>query len=276
MIIACSASSAQSSLSSLLSELDDVYAIGYMQDFSETFVTGFHTAQYSWPIKEDDFYFQLGLDLNRVTVPRESWRFRANAPDGQAELDLPTLLGDNEPVSYQDDEGRSYDFPGGLALDNVLIASPQLRIGSLLGIDVGVRYANYDYGQLLGDIKVLGLNARYSLGESSISERLAMSISYDYSRIQTLDVYESVNHSVRLLAGYRSDVIFIHAHGGFLLSQGELSLSRADSISIVNLNRYTSPLVGAGLGVKVWKIVIHGEYTIVPLSSIGLSINLHL
>lgn len=276
-----SVNQAQITLPQLLQGQPPAQAAAYVQPLSDAMVIGLHSAQYPYPCPKQGFHFYLGITTNLVTIPEEAWRFRANVGEATDPniIELPTVVGSSETASSQNENGTVQLYPGGLELNSILVSTPELRIGTLSGFDFGVRYSNYDYGQLLGRIRVQGFNIRYALvSDIDRDEFFALSIAYDFTSFNVQDALTSSNHGLRLAAGYQSEKFQIGGHGSFVLGIGQISYPSLDSESMVteNLAGTGHLIAGLGTGVTVWKLRIHAEVNIIPRTAYGIGLGLYL
>ena len=266
----------QTGLDLTLKGLEPEIAKAYVQPFSDNFTGALHQNQYSWLVHHEGFHLQIGLDVNVFTISEASWRFRANVTeDGNTfERELPSLLGEGNTHIASGEDLSEFLYPGGLELSSILVAVPQLRIGNLLGFDFGFRYANYDYGSKLGRIKIQGFNARYSFRDPETTSGIAASIAYDFAKFNVKETLSNTSHSVRAQIGYHCDRFQLGAHAGYIMGQGKIDYESLDQFSRteLKLNGYNSVIGGIGAGFRIWQIIAHTEFNILPTKSIGIGL----
>jgi|GEM_PF-6232883 len=271
--------SAQINLDQVLRGLDPEVAKGYVAPAADDLAIGMHQAQYDRPSNKKGFHLSIGVTLARLSISEDSWRFRTSVTqDGvDTELNLPTIWGPDEGVSSNTENGTVYRYPGGLAQQQLLVSVPQLRIGTVHNFDIGVRYANYDYGTLLGKIKMQGLSVRYALVDTEPNTFGALSVMYDYSRIDVQDDLRVRGHSLGFMGGLQSPKVQLSGRVSFLLRKAELQYVnlRDESIDTALLNT-GHWIAGLSAGVRVWHLSLHGEFNIIPETSYGMGVHLFL
>ncbi len=270
---------AQINLDQVLRGLDPEVASGYVAPAADDLAIGMHQAQYDTPCNKRGFHLSLGVTLARLTISEESWRFQAEVTQEgvTSDLDLPTIWGPDEGVSTNSESGTIFTYPGGLAQQHLLVAVPQLRIGTVHDFDIGVRYANYDYGSLLGKIKMQGLSIRYALVDTEPSTFGALSIMYDYSRIDVQEDLQVRGHSLGFMGGLQTPKLQVSGRLSFLLRTARLQYEnlRGESIDTALLNT-EHWIAGLSAGVKIWHFSVHGEFNIIPETSYGMGVHLFL
>jgi Family of unknown function (DUF6588) len=78
----------------------------------------------------------------------------------------PTVVGSKDPVSVEGDAGTKFWFPGGFDIAAFDFATPQLRVGSILGTEALVRFVFIPTGdEHLGTPSLYGVGFRHSVSQ---------------------------------------------------------------------------------------------------------------
>ncbi len=81
-------------------------------------------------------------------------------------VEVATVVGSSEAVVISGVSGTEYAFPGGLNLNAVPFAAPQLTVGGILGTEVTVRYAAMNNpDQEFGNVTLKGFGLRHSISQ---------------------------------------------------------------------------------------------------------------
>jgi hypothetical protein len=81
-------------------------------------------------------------------------------------VEVPTVVGRNEAVYVEGENSTTYAFPGGFDLDSFSFAVPQLRIGSVYGTDVLIRYFAFNPGNVgFGALNLYGFGLQHSISQ---------------------------------------------------------------------------------------------------------------
>lgn len=86
-----------------------------------------------------------------------------------ATVNAPTVVGDTRSVQVDDTgSGATFTFPGGLNMDRLALAVPQVVVGGVKGTELMVRYIAVqigDDGNEIGDLSLFGIGGRHSLSQ---------------------------------------------------------------------------------------------------------------
>ena len=82
-------------------------------------------------------------------------------------VDAPTIVGDGDAIIVEGDGGAQFAFPGGMEQHSFALAVPQLRISSVKGSELVIRYAAAEVGdgEEIGDISFWGFGLRHSISQ---------------------------------------------------------------------------------------------------------------
>lgn len=152
-----------------LSAYTGVNARGYLGPLKEAIGQSLNSGIYnSAHIPTTGTYFRLEARGMLLSFKDEDRVFDAKAEDffpGNQTVEASTIVGGTEGVSITDPgTGAIYHLPGGLDLDRLVLAAPQLTVGSVAGLEATVRYFAADIGDTdLGNISLIGGGLRYAV-----------------------------------------------------------------------------------------------------------------
>jgi hypothetical protein len=149
-------------------------AKGYLNPLVDAFAADLNSGLYhSAYIPSSGVKFSFEIQLMSVFYGDSDRTFEAGVPVGFTPLNpnvqsytVPTVAGSGEAVTVPGQGGTQFTFPGGLSLNSFAIGVPQIRIGGFAGFEALVRFFALNTGDAeLGDIKLFGLQARYSVSQ---------------------------------------------------------------------------------------------------------------
>lgn len=156
-------------ISDNLSAYTGVNARGYLAPLKEAIGQSLNSGIYnSAHIPPTGTYFRLEVKGMLLSYKDEDRIFRAATEPifpGNQTVDAPTVVGSTSGVTINDPgTGAVYNLPGGLDIDRLVLAVPQLTVGSIAGVEATVRYFAADFGDTdLGNISLAGGGLRYSV-----------------------------------------------------------------------------------------------------------------
>ncbi len=159
----------------------------YMQPLGDVLESGlntgfFHTAD----IPKMGFTIELGVSAMFTFVPNSAQTFMARPEGGFVPADpdavpvsASTIIGPGDAVRIEGEGGTAYSFPGGIGLNSLPLAVPQLRIGALYGTDLTLRFMALDLDENFGSLGFFGLGVRHSVSQY-LPETLPVDIAVAY------------------------------------------------------------------------------------------------
>ena len=156
-------------ISDNLSAYTGINAQGYLSPLKEAVGQSLNSGLYnSAHIPPSGTYFRLELKGMLVSYEDEDRSFQATSEDffpGNQTVDAPTIVGDTDGAVITDPgTGATFHLPGGLDIDRLALAVPQLTVGSVYGFEATVRYFGADIGDTdIGNIYLLGGGLRYAI-----------------------------------------------------------------------------------------------------------------
>jgi hypothetical protein len=175
-------------------------------------------------------------------------------------VETPTIFGAVDGIQVSGPGGTVYQFPGGLNLDYVPFAIPQITIGSLFGTDFTARYFSYNLGEDFGQVDVLGLGVRHSISQYvKLPVRLAVG-AYHQSFVVG-DFIEATNLLVNVQAGYSVSVLNLYGAVGYEKSTFKLDVEFDDESHLVfDMEGQNSVRFTVGASVDLGPLRVHADY----------------
>jgi Family of unknown function (DUF6588) len=144
-------------------------AVGYLEPLKDAFAAGLSNGLFpAGGVPTDRLHFRLSLQAMVVNFGDDDRTFTARTPQGfpvSEEIETPTVVGDTQGPSFTDSgSGATFSFPGGLDIDRLPLAVPQLTLGGILNSEVTLRFLGFDTGdQDIGNINFIGFGGRHNL-----------------------------------------------------------------------------------------------------------------
>ncbi|HKK71527.1 MAG TPA: DUF6588 family protein [Candidatus Krumholzibacteria bacterium] len=183
---------ASAQLEENLSSYTENNATGYLEPFRDTISAGLGSGLFTTAeIPRSRPYFQLGMRAMLVQFSDDDRTFEATAEDyfpGTGTYDAPTVIGDTDPDPVAGPGGTSFQFPGGLDIDRLPIAAPQLSVGGFLGTEAMVRFFTGEFGDDdIGDISLFGIGLRHSVSQYVPASPVSIAASVMYQTFEIGD-----------------------------------------------------------------------------------------
>jgi hypothetical protein len=132
-----------------------------------------------------------------------------------ATVDAPTIVGDGRGAEVSGDGGTVYHFPGGLEMDALYLACPQLTVGSFFGTEGTVRFVTIPLGDDLGRMTLWGFGGRHSLSQYIMMCPVDLALGASYQKFTLGDVMDASMTSIYVVAGKSLPVVNLYAGLGY-------------------------------------------------------------
>jgi hypothetical protein len=133
----------------------------------------------------------VGVHAMGVTFGDDDKTYSPTDPPGftsTSAVQAPTVVGSTTAVLQPGAGGSTLYHPGGLDLDQFVIAVPQIGIGSVLGTRAVVRWIQFDAGDSeLGNISLFGVGVQHSLNRYLKSLPVDLAVGGMYQTFQLGD-----------------------------------------------------------------------------------------
>jgi hypothetical protein len=159
---------------------------GYLQPLADLIISGMNTGLQPSVQIEKRFYARFNLTALGA-MPMGSQKTFSATTEGnftpRQTATVPTIVGDNNPVSVAGTKGLTYVFPGGYGLKQLFWAVPQLTIGGIRGTELSLRLLPYDFGGDFGKLQILGVSVRHDIGQYFLKNSpLTLNVGYAYNK----------------------------------------------------------------------------------------------
>lgn len=138
------------------------------------------------------FNFSIGLTAMGVVFDEDTRKYTPKDPagfDGVPPIQAPTVIGDPGSVT-QTNPGNSLSiaYPGGLDIEQFVIAVPQLTIGSVAGTKLTARWIAVDLGDSeLGSLNFFGIGAQHSISRYFPGMPIDLAVGAMYQKLKLGD-----------------------------------------------------------------------------------------
>ena len=134
---------------------------------------------------------QLGIAAMAVAYDEDMRTYRPVDPAGFTsieDVEVPTIIGDNEAGVVAGEGGLERIYPGGLDIENFAIAVPQLTIGNVAGTRAVIRWITLDLGDNeVGDLNVFGIGAQHSISQYLVDFPIDLAVGAFYQNFDVGD-----------------------------------------------------------------------------------------
>ncbi len=231
------------------------------------------------------FTLEIGIATSTVFVANKDKTFLATpdpsfSPANPADVPVtaPTVFGDTRSVTLEGVEGTATSFPGGIALDAVPVAIPQLRIGAVLGTDVTLRYFAIDIGEELGSLDLFGFGIRHSVSQYLPDVfPVDLAVGY-YNQSLNLENFSETSTSLFNVQGsFKKGPLIVYSALGYESADTNFSYTSTEDDSEINIDLQTSSSIRFTLGatLKLGAFFLNTDYNLginnVLAVGIGLS-----
>ncbi len=273
-------------LSKYTSDNGQLYLQPFANAFSADINSGlFHNAK----IKKKGFQLYIGIVSQVAVIPSKAKTFTATIEDDYfsstiQKEEAPTIFGVSEGpyVVSDDNNGLAMYLPGGLDMDYLPLAMPQITIGSLYGTDLTVRYISVDVEDL-GDVELFGWGLRHSIDQYISVLPLSVAMGYYHQTFKVGNYVDAKTSVINIQASYNIPVITFYGGLGYETGtvdaeytyegSGELN---GDKISF-ELEAEGSIRATIGLCFNLGPVKIHGDYNMANQNTfaVGLGIGIN-
>jgi hypothetical protein len=215
-------------------------AQGYLEPLRGTLSSGLGAGLYtSASIPKTGVYFRVDLRAMVIRLGDDDRFFPAVTedyyPGTVTTTQSPTVVGPTDAVTVTDGgTGTSFTFPGGLDLEQLPLAAPQLTVGGIAGSELMLRFFAAEFGDNeLGDISLFAIGARHSISQYFPTLPFAVSGMLAYQKFSLGDDFvdfSMLSFGVQASKPFR----FVEPYAGLSLDRSSMDLE------------YTSSLGGTG------------------------------
>ncbi len=208
-------------------------------------------------------YIYVGMAVMEALIADQDKTYMARPEGGfmpDDPVEVATVVGSPDAVIIQGVSGTEYAFPGGLNLNAVPFAAPQVTIGGILGTEVTVRYASMkNEQQEFGTVTLKGYGLRHSISQYFPLLPFDISAGYFYQSFTLDDSLIAVTAShFGVQASKASGVLTLYGGIGFDKSNATVSYQPAiEGASPVNLDIDGNNGLVTTLGIALKFAILH-------------------
>lgn len=152
-----------------LSNFTETNAPGFLQPLADAFGANLNSALYhSAKIKTFGLNVYVGFETVAALISDDQKTFMAKTEppfSPQLEVRAPTVFGSEDGVTITGAGGSQISFPGGFDMSVLPVAVLQVYVGSFLGTEAMGRFLQFNLGEDLGDLNLIGFGVRHSISQ---------------------------------------------------------------------------------------------------------------
>jgi hypothetical protein len=258
----------------------DANGQGYMQPLADAFGANLNSGWYhNAYIQEKGFQLYIGVTAMSAIIPEKNKTFLATTQgffSPTQSIDAPTIFGKSETVTVDGDGGLTYSFPGGLDLNNLPMAVPNITVGSLHGTDLSVRWAAYNIGEDVGKVQILGGGIRHSIDQYFDLEPVNLAAGFFFQQFSLGNIVEANGWLANIQASYQWRLITFYGGLGYENSNLDIQYTYEADESEINFNLKGDNSIRATLGLtlNLGPVKLHGDYNLANQSLFTLGLGL--
>ena len=263
-----------------ISKYTDANGKAYMQPLADAFGANLNSGLYhSAYIKDQGFQLYLGISVMNAFIPESNKTFVGNTQgffNPEQSATVPTIFGSSQVVAIEGDGETYYAFPGGLDVDNLPLAVPNLTVGSLLGSDLTLRWVAYDIGEEVGKVELFGWGLRHSLNRYLPLESVHLAVGYYMQQFSVGDVVDANGWLANLQASYPWRFITFYGALGYENSTLDIRYTYEGDDSTVDFDMTGNNSLRATLGLtfNLGPVKLHTDYTLANQQLLTLGLGL--
>lgn len=266
-------------------------ASGYLDPLVDAFNTVLNSGLFrSAHIYNNGVGISLEFNFMRVYFEDEDRTFTATTELGfqpEQTAGAPTVIGAKEAVYVEGQGGTRFAFPGGFDLKSFSFAAPQIRVGTLYGTEVMLRYFFMNTGtEDLGSISLYGFGLRHDISRHinidlpvDISagffwQRFSMGENKGGDALLTANAFSFGFHASKKLKRVEPYVGLSYDRFSMAVSYDADSGDSSDAIDL-SFDSRENLHVALGLSLNLAFMTIQSEYNIAAQNAFSIGLSLH-
>lgn len=209
-------------LNDIVSKYGNENGSGFMQPLADTFGANLNSGLFqSAKIQPTGFHLNFSVMLIGAPVPDSRKTFSAKTEgffSPQTTADAPTLFGSTDGKTVSGVGGTSYVFPGGLDVNMLMIAVPQLTVGNYYGTDATVRFVQAKVGDSFGHLKLYGIGVRHNINQYFKKLPLDVAFGFYYQHFEIGDIVSANATLISAQGSYSTGVLTVYGGPGVEIS----------------------------------------------------------
>lgn len=280
---AVTGATAQTELEKALKQYSAETVTGYIQPVADLFGADMHAGYYhNASIPETGFSLGFDIIVMGSVVQDAQKYYTANAPPGFAPLTFkaPTIFGgEATAVNHASIAGLQYKGSGGIVNTSIFpLAVPQLRIGTLYGSDLTLRFITIPS---IGDSKfpvitLWGVGVRHSISQYIYQSPVDIAAGVYFNSFKIGDLMDFKGFAVNAQASKSIKILILY--GGFAYESSKMNLKYTSTdptvpggvdITLDGANKFRFTL-GVGLSLGILKVFADANFGSVTNYSAGI------
>jgi len=255
---------------------------GYLQPLADAFGANINSGLYHGArISTFGLNIYLGVETMTALIGDESKLFTAKteAPfSPETTVRTPTILGSTTGASVTGTGGTVYNFPGGLDLDKLPLAVPQVTVGSFLGTEAMLRYIDVTIDDNIGNVKLLGFGARHSLSQYLKDFPVDLAAGFFIQKLEVGDIVEANTRYFGVQGSLSSGLLTFYGGAGLESASLDISYHFEDSGETIafDLDAENSARFTAGVALKLAILQLHADYNFASQNVLAIGLGLGL
>jgi hypothetical protein len=250
----------------------------YMQPLGDCFGAALNSGlNQSAKISHSGFHIRIGLHAMTAFVAEDQKTFMAQTQGDFSPaqtVEAPTVFGSTEGASVAGVAGTGYLFPGGLDVQRLPIAVPQITLGSFKGTEVMFRFIQMDLDDNFKELSLTGYGVRHSISQYFAAFPIDLTASIFLQKFKVGDIVNADALYYGLQASRRFGIITLYGGMGLGSStttiEYELDSATDPQIISFDLKSGTALRVNAGLLFQLGPLFIHSDYQLGPQNVLAL------
>lgn len=216
LILGTGISAIAQDIEDFVSKYSDENGYGYLKPLSEVFGANMNSGWYSDAyINHKKFQLYFGLVTTTGLIKDRQKTFDANSAYSDVPVKAPTIFGSNTPTRVQGPDGLAENYPGGMNMNILPLAVPQLSIGGLYGTEASFRFYAANVGDDIGKINLFGWGIRHSISQYFTELPVDLAVGF-YGQSFDLEEYIDANANVLVgQVGYRLGILDFYGGLGY-------------------------------------------------------------
>lgn len=240
----------------------------YLQPLANAFGANLNSGFYqNAQIEKSGWHVDFSVMTMAAIIANEQKVFRAQTESPftpPQTVEAPTIFGSSAGATATGTGGTVFNFPGGLALNKLPLAVPQLRVGSFRGTEAALRYIEVTIDDNIGSVKLFGMGARHSLSQYLKNSPVDLSAGFFIQKFKVGNIVEARASYFGVQSSYQRGLLTVYSGFGFESAHLDIAYqyeSAASSQPIAfSLDATNSLRLTAGLALRLAVVHLHADY----------------
>jgi len=242
---------------------------GYLQPLADAFGASINSGLY-YGARIPTFGFNIYIGVETMTAliadDQKVFTARTEAPfSPEATAETSTIFGKTSGASVTGTGGTVFNFPGGLDVSKVPLAVPQITVGSILGTEATVRFAQATLDDNYGKLKLFGFGARHNLSQYFKDFPIDLAAGFFIQKFEVGDLLEANAKYFGVQGSYSAGLLTFYGGAGLESANLDIAYDPATSDGSASkisfeLESENSARFTAGVAVSLPIVKLHADY----------------